>query len=209
MNKKILNLKFTEDQIDALREFMNVSIGAATASLANLLDAFGTMHIPEIEICNSSELAGKIESTIDLKSMYYTTKQLFTGKFGGECMFVISEDSAKNLGRHLYNVTIPSGDEIKDAVMELSNILTSTIVSRLTQELNVQVQFFVPSSQFIDANSIIHDEDVVEYSKIIIISTILDFQDQQIKGNIYILTKDEAIESLKILIDKKIEEIYG
>ena len=59
-----MNLEFNEDQVDALREFMNVSIGAATANLANLLDAFGTMHIPKIEICNSHELASKIESTI-------------------------------------------------------------------------------------------------------------------------------------------------
>jgi chemotaxis protein CheC len=206
---EVLNLEFNEDQIDALREFMNVSIGAATANLANLLDAFGTMHIPKIEICNSSELSQKIESTIDLESMYYATKQLFTGKFGGECMFIISEESARNLGRHLYKATTPSRDDISDAVIELTNILTSTIVSRLTQELDTQVQFFVPSSQFIDAHSIVNSEDVADYSKIIIISTILDFKDQKINGNIYILTKDEAIKSLKILIDKKIEEIYG
>jgi chemotaxis protein CheC len=206
---EVLNLEFNEDQIDALREFMNVSIGAATANLANLLDAFGTMHIPKIEICNSSELSQKIESTIDIGSMYYATKQLFTGKFGGECMFIISEESARNLGRHLYNATTPSRDDISDAVIELTNILTSTIVSRLTQELDTQVQFFVPSSQFIDAHSIVNSEDVADYSKIIIISTILDFKDQKINGNIYILTKDEAIKSLKILIDKKIEEIYG
>ncbi len=206
---EVLNLEFNEDQIDALREFMNVSIGAATANLANLLDAFGTMHIPKIEICNSSELSQKIESTIDIGSMYYATKQLFTGKFGGECMFIISEESARNLGRHLYNATTPSRDDISDAVIELTNILTSTIVSRLTQELDTQVQFFVPSSQFIDVHSIVNSEDVADYSKIIIISTILDFKDQKINGNIYILTKDEAIKSLKILIDKKIEEIYG
>jgi len=206
---EVLNLEFNEDQIDALREFMNVSIGAATASLANLLDAFGTMHIPKIEICDSSELSQKIESTINLESMYYATKQLFTGKFGGECMFIISEESARNLGRHLYKATTPSRDDISDAVIELTNILTSTIVSRLTQELDTQVQFFVPSSQFIDAHSIVNSEDVADYSKIIIISTILDFKDQKINGNIYILTKDEAIKSLKVLIDKKIEEIYG
>ncbi|MBS4068664.1 chemotaxis protein CheC [Sulfurimonas sp.] len=204
-----MNLEFNEDQIDALREFMNVSIGAATASLANLLDAFGTMHIPKIEICDSSELSQKIESTINLESMYYATKQLFTGKFGGECMFIISEESARNLGKHLYKATTPSRDDISDAVIELTNILTSTIVSRLTQELDTQVQFFVPSSQFIDAHSIVNSEDVADYSKIIIISTILDFKDQKINGNIYILTKDEAIKSLKVLIDKKIEEIYG
>lgn len=204
-----MKLDFNEDQIDALRELVNVSIGAATASLANLLSAFATMHIPKIEICDSSELEHKIESTIDMSSKYFATKQLFTGEFGGECMFVISEESAFNLGRHLYEATLPSGDDINDAVIELTNILTSTIVSRLTKELGTQVQFFVPSSQFIKADSIVHKEDIADYSKIIIISTILDFQDQQVNGNIYILTKDKAIESLKMLIDKKIEEIYG
>lgn len=204
-----MQIEFNEDQIDALKEFMNVSIGAATANLAELLDAFATMHIPKIEICESSELLSRVNKEINFDSMYYVTKQLFTGKFGGECMFLMSEASAENLGGHLYDIATPSKDDINDAVIELTNILTSTIVSRLTQELNAQVQFFVPSSQFVDAKYIINTDDISNYSKIIIISTILEFKDQQIEGSIYILTKDEAIESLKALIDKKIEEIYG
>ena len=46
-------------------------------------------------------------------------------------------------------------------------------------------------------------------SQIIIISTVLDFKDQKIDGHIYILTKDEAVESLKALIDSKLDELYG
>lgn len=204
-----MNIEFNEDQIDALKEFMNVSIGAATANLADLLDAFATMHIPKIDVCSSSELIPRIKSEIDFRSMYYVTKQLFTGKFGGECMFIMSEASAQNLGEHLYDIEMPSKDDVNDAVIELTNIITSTIVSRLTQELGTQVQFFVPSSQFVNANAIIDANDVNNYSKIIIISTIIEFQDQKIEGSIYILTKDAAIESLKKLIDQKIEEIYG
>ena len=188
---------------------MNVSIGAATANLADLLHAFATMHIPEIDICNSNELMSRVKSTIDSASMYYVIKQLFTGKFGGECMFVMSNYSAENLGKHLYDIKTPSEDDINDAVIELTNILSSTIISKLTQELDTQVQFFAPSSQFVDAASIINSDDLNHYSKIIIISTILEFEDQKIIGSVYILTKDEAIESLKILINKKIEEIYG
>ncbi len=204
-----MNIEFNEDQIDALKEFMNVSIGAATANLADLLHAFATMHIPEIDICNSNELMSRVKSTIDSASMYYVTKQLFTGKFGGECMFVMSKDSAENLGEHLYDIKTPSEDDITDAVIELTNILSSTIISKLTQELDTQVQFFAPSSQFVDAASIINSDDLNHYSKIIIISTILEFEDQKIVGGVYILTKDEAIESLQMLINKKIEEIYG
>lgn len=202
------NINFNEDQLDALKEFMNVSLGAATANVASLLDAFATMHVPTIEICNSNELIQKINKKIDMSSKYYVMKQLFTGKFGGECMFVMNEKSANNLGNYLYNTSNPSQDDINDAVIELTNILSSTIISRLTQELGTQVQFFVPSSQILDAQNIIKYEDIKQYSQIIIISTVLDFKDQKIDGYIYILTKDEAVESLKVLIDSKLEELY-
>lgn len=204
-----MDTSFNEDQIDALKEFINISLGAATSNIAELLNAFSTMHIPKISICNNDELVAIVESEIDKASMYYVSKQLFTGEFGGECLFVIRDKEANNLGNHLYDVLNPSQDDITDAVMELTNILTSTIISRLTEEFNTEVQFFVPSSQFQNANNIIKNEDINYYSKIIIVSTILDFKDQKINGDIYILTKDESILSLKKLIDKKLKELYS
>ena len=204
-----MNDLFNEEQVDALREFMNVGLGAATSNIAELLDAFATIHVPEIIVCDSDRLTQILKSKLDNKSKYYIIKQLFTGKFGGECMFVMNEESANKLGDHLYDVKNPSHDDINDAVIELTNILASTIVSRLTLELGTDVQFFVPSSLFLDAEEIINYEDIKHYSKIIIISTVLDFQDQQINGYIYILTKDESILSLKELIDNKLEELYS
>lgn len=203
------HIELNADQIDALKEFMNISIGAATANVASLLNAFATMHIPRIAICNSDELIPTIESDVDVQSKYYVMKQLFAGKFGGECMFVMKASSANNLGNYLYDVTNPSDDDINDAVIELTNILSSTLISRLTQELGVQVQFFAPSLQIVDSSNIVHSEDIKQYSKIIIISTVLEFKDQNIDGNIYILTKDEAVVSLVELVDKRLEELYS
>ncbi|EDZ63158.1 inhibitor of MCP methylation, CheC-like protein [Sulfurimonas gotlandica GD1] len=203
------NIIFNEDQTDALKEFMNIAIGQATSHVAELLDAFGTMHIPKISIQDMSELNQVVIDNIDKDSNYYVMKQLFAGKFGGECVFIISEDSASNLGAHLYDIEEPLKDDITDAVMELTNIVTSSIVSRLTEELNVQVQFFAPTSNFVNASNIIDDDEVTSYSKIIVVSTELEFKDYNICANIFILTKDEAIISLRDLIDKKIEELYS
>ena len=205
----VKDMNFNEDQLDALKEFMNVALGAATSNVAELLEAFATMHVPSIVVCNSTELAEIIENEVNCLSKYYVMKQLFTGKFGGECMFVMEDISANNLGKYLYKISNPSQDDINDAVIELTNILSSTIISRLTEELGTQVQFFVPSSQYVDAKDIIKDEDIQDYSKIIIISTELDFQDQKIDGYIYILTKDDAVIKLKELIDDKLEELYS
>lgn len=204
------NISFNEEQIDALREFMNISLGQATSNIAELLEAFGTMHIPKISIRDTHELKDVINENIDMSNLnFYVMKQLFAGKFGGECIFIISEDSAANLGNHLYDVEKATNEDINDAVMELTNIIASSIISRLTEELDVEVQFFAPSSSFVQASAICNNKYMLQYSKIIVVSTELEFKDQNISGSIFILTKDEAINSLKDLIDKKLEELYS
>lgn len=200
---------FTDDHLDMLRELMNIAMGNATASIADLLEAFGKMHIPQILISDMEGLAGYIQQTISDSQRNYVTKQLFGGMFSGEFLFVISEESALHLGHHLYDVDNPSDGDILDAVIELTNILSATIISRLTEELNTKVQFFVPSTELIEGNALISQEDIMNYHRIIIISTQMEFEHQNISGQIFILTKDGMIESLKALIDRKLEELYA
>lgn len=200
---------FTDDHLDMLRELMNIAMGNATASIADLLEAFGKMHIPQILISDMEGLSSYIQETISDNQRNFVTKQLFGGMFSGEFLFVISEESALHLGHHLYDVEKPSDGDILDAVIELTNILSATIISRLTEELNTKVQFFVPSTELINGNALISQEDIMNYHRIIIISTQMEFEHQNINGQIFILTKDGMIESLKALIDRKLEELYA
>ncbi len=202
-------VEFSTDHLDVLREFMNIAAGNATASIADLLQAFGTMHIPQVVISDVKGLKKYLDETIPDQSSYYVTKQLFGGPLGGEFIFVLTEESAQNLGNHLYDVDAPTQADIYDAVIELTNILSATMISRLTEELNVKVQFFVPSTQLIKGNNLLYLEGIEEYSQIIIISTQMEFQHQKVNGHIFILTKDAMIQSLKDLIDQKLEELYA
>lgn len=209
MKAVLEQIQFSGDHLDVLKELMNIAMGNATASIADLLQAFGKMHIPEITISDMGGLDSYIQNSIPGSQRNYVTKQLFGGVFSGEFLFVISEASALNLGHHLYDVEEPSAGDIFDAVIELTNILSATIISRLTEELNTKVQFFVPSTEVIDGNAIISPEDLLNYHRIIIISTRMEFEHQNISGHILILTKDEMIGSLKALIDRKLEELYS
>lgn len=203
------NEGFSEDHLDVLRELMNIAMGNATASIADLLDAFGKMHIPEIVVSDMQGLDEYIKRTIKPDCQCYATKQLFSGIFSGEFLFLIPKESAHNLGNHLYNIESLSEGDILDAVIELTNILSATMISRLTEELNTKVQFFVPTTQLVNTGELISPDDLINYHKIIIISTVMEFEEQQISGHIFILTKDSMIDNLKSLIDKKIEELFG
>jgi len=201
--------EFSADHLDVLKELMNIAMGNATASIADLLQAFGTMHIPYISVSDMNGLKTFIEETIPANQHYYVTKQLFGGMFGGEFIFVMTDESAANLGNYLYDISNPEEADILDAVIELTNILSATIISRLTEELNTKVQFFVPSTEMVKDNNLIGLSETLEYHKIIIVSTQMVFQNQNISGYIFILTKGEMIEKLRHLIDKKLEELYS
>lgn len=201
--------EFSSDHLDVLKELMNIAMGNATASIADLLQAFGTMHIPHISISDMDGLKKYIEEVLPSDQHSYVTKQLFGGVFGGEFVFVMTNESAANLGHYLYDVEVPSDADILDAVIELTNILSSTIISRLTEELNTKVQFFPPSTEMISGNNLISQEETLNYHRIIIVSTVMEFQSHKISGQIFILTKDGMIQRLQELIDRKLEELYA
>lgn len=201
--------EFSSDHLDVLKELMNIAMGNATASIADLLQAFGTMHIPHISISDMDGLKRYIEEAVPSDQHSYVTKQLFGGVFGGEFVFVMTNESAANLGHYLYDVDVPSDSDILDAVIELTNILSSTIISRLTEELNTKVQFFPPSTEMMSGNSLISQEETLNYHRIIIVSTVMEFQSHKISGQIFILTKDGMIQRLQELIDQKLEELYA
>lgn len=201
--------EFSNDHLDVLKELMNIAMGNATASIADLLQAFGTMHIPRLAITDMDGLKNYIDEALGSDERYYVTKQLFGGIIGGEFIFIMTDKSAANLGNYLYDVSQPNDADIMDAVIELTNILSSTIISRLTEELHTKVQFFVPSTEIIAGNHLIGDEETLNYHKIIIVSTVMEFQSHQISGQIFILVRDETIFSLRELIDQKLEELYS
>ena len=49
-------ITLTEDEKDVLQELMNVAYGTATAVVADMLDAFASLSIPNIKIMKTSEL---------------------------------------------------------------------------------------------------------------------------------------------------------
>ncbi len=192
----------TEDEQDVLQELINVAYGNATAVVAEMLDAFATLSIPKINIMPTKQL---LEEFYHKKnSSYFFSTQAFIGDFSGETAFFLDEDSALNLAKHL---ELESDEDIDDAILELTNILTSSLTTRLAEEMDTQVSFALPSISKIPLNEIDKIKTFQQYSQVIVIETELNFEDQKINGEIFILTKDGSIEWLKQQLNKILEAL--
>ena len=192
----------TEDEQDVLQELINVAYGNATAVVAEMLDAFATLSIPKINIMKTEELLEEFYHKKD--SSYFFSTQAFIGDFSGETAFFLDEESALNLAKHL---ELESEEDVDDAILELTNILTSSLTTRLVEEMDTQVSFALPSISKILLNEIDKVKTFQQYSQVIVIETELNFQDQKINGEIFILTKDGSIEWLKQQLNKILEAL--
>ena len=182
----------TEDERDVLQELMNVAYGSATAVIADMLEAFASLSIPNIKVMPTNELLQTFES---MKSTsYFFSTQAFSGEFNGESAFFINEESAQNLAHHL---ELETKEDLDDAILELTNVLTSSLTTKLAQELDTEVSFSLPSISKVPLQDIKDVETFQNYSQVIVIDTDLNFEDQQIHGKIFILTKDASIQWLK------------
>ena len=86
-------LTLTEDEADVLQELMNVAYGDATAVVAEMLDAFASLSIPNIKIMKTETLVKELQ---DLRGeSYFFSTQAFNGEFSGESAFFIDNESAK------------------------------------------------------------------------------------------------------------------
>ena len=143
------NLILNEDEKDFLREFMNVAYGSATATVAEMLDAYATLSIPKIDVKTNEELKKHLQGYEE--DSYFFSTQPFLGEFSGEIAFFINSESSKNLAKHL---ELEDEDEIADAIMELTNVMSSTLVSKLCEQMESEVTFSHPSIQKLNLSAL-------------------------------------------------------
>ncbi|MFK2823508.1 chemotaxis protein CheC [Arcobacter sp. YIC-80] len=201
------DISLNEDQKDCLQELMNIAYGSASSAIADIIDAFATLAIPNINIINVSELKTYLNKQLNDEEHFVST-QLINGDFCGENLFIIDRQSALNLSEEfdLIDNEDLKDEEISDIILEITNILSSTTISSLVKEMDSYVSFSPPSIRIIKNASQLEDNLIEQYQKVIIISTELNFSEQNIYGHLLMLATDESIIHIKQTIDKILDE---
>lgn len=196
------DITLSEDEKDVLQELMNVAYGNATAVVADMLEAFATLSIPKIQVMRTSKLIEQFQHKKN--TSYFFSSQAFMGQFSGETAFFIDEKSANNVAQHL---ELESMEDLDDAILELTNVLTSSLTSKLAMEMDTEVTFAPPGITKIPLRQLQEVNTFKHYSQVIVIETELNFKDQKINGDIFILTKDGSIQWLKKQLNTILETL--
>ena len=201
------NITLSEDEKDCLQELMNVAYGSATAAITEILDAFAKLSIPKIQIINASELKTYLSNELNLEVEHLVSLQQINGTLCGENMFVIDKQSAKNIA---YKFGLEedevNDEEIADVVLEITNILSSSTISKLAEDIDTNVSFSAPTIKTLTSIDQLKNIFISKYEKVIIISTQLKFEDLDINAELFIFTTDNSILYIKEKLKKILDE---
>ncbi len=194
MNNQII---LTDDEKDCLQELMNISYGAATAAISKIINKFATLSIPAIKIISAEDLSKQLLLKLKDNKTFFISNQLINGNLSGQNLFIIDSQSAKNLATEFgLEEEEHNQEDIEDIVLEITNILSSTASSKLAALLNTRIGFSAPTIKYVNSKKDFDCEYEYNYESIIVISTNLQFENQNINAELVFMKHKESFEYL-------------
>ena len=134
-------LPLDEDQRDALQELLNISMGQAANSLAQLIETKIDISIPKISTVTPNELYSLLFETTD--SFY--TRQSFLGDIHGEVMSVLSQSGFAEVAKLMDYDEPLDKEDVQEIILELCNILAGACLSGLSDQLELTTNLNMPT----------------------------------------------------------------
>ncbi len=199
---------FTELEMDALREIMNMGFGQAAASLSEIINLYVVLSVPKIALISSQNTAGFIIQEQQDPAALSMVEQFFFGKFSGATVMVVPEEEGKKL-LSLFDDSLDQsllGDELdslqRDSILEIGNIIIGACVGKIAEMLGDVVRYDPPRF----SSGLPRD---LSYGAVsgdgkrglaLVFKTVFQFERQAVTGYLFIVTSEESIRWIKAAI---------
>ena len=193
---------FSEEEKEILQEIMNIAFGNATADLAEVIDIFVVLSVPNIRVIKIGELSEYLRTNIEDSSETTIVDQKFQGDVSGSGFLVFPTGAKSNLISLLED---EAGDASpnsagskpimeKEFITEIGNILIGACVGKMTELLNTFVTYSPPTIMQGDSTEYkFMIENLDPEQSAIAMKTVFEFKQKNIEGFLLILTDQTSI----------------
>ena len=133
-------MNFSDDDIDALSEIVNVGVGRAAGSLSQLIGSRIDLCVPEIKLVDRDKIGSHAESGMSVI-------QGFDGAISGNALLIFPNASGRKLAALLVGTDeadqLPEF-EISGILSEVGNIVLNGVLGSLANAVKVELDYKVP-----------------------------------------------------------------
>lgn len=194
--------QLTEEQIDALRELINIGVGRAASLLNEMVDSCILLKIPFIQVLNAIDLQQQLEERFNGNSLAAVGLG-FTGSFSGNAQLLFPTESASTLVAVLTGEELdsPDLDAVKIGTLsEIGNIVINGVMGSISNVLRQRMDYTIP----------IYLEDTIENlllsatvsnSTVILAQASFTIEQLEIIGDIILIFEVAAFDALLNALD--------
>ncbi|NJD57091.1 MAG: chemotaxis protein CheC [Nitrospirae bacterium] len=197
----------TEEQIDALKELINIGVGRASGVLSSMIECKISLQVPHIKVLTLSELNDEVERIGH--GRLAAVKLGFKGSFAGTAALVFPPDSAAKLVSLLVReeTDTPDLDSVRVGTLnEVGNIVINGVMGSVANVLKQHIDYSLPT----------YVEDSLEHMlaagvagneiMILLAHTRFAVEEYMIEGNIVLLFESKSFGSLILAIDRDLRQ---
>jgi chemotaxis protein CheC len=192
-----MSVKYSERDIDAVREILNIGIGRAAGMLNKITKSHITLTVPDVEIISPKEFRER-KNTGDGDSLA-TVKLEFKGEFSGTTAVLFPPDSAANLVMAITGeeAGTPELDSIRiETLKEVGNIIINGVMGSVGNIIKSPLNYEIPAYNEESIINLVTESKIVEEDGIILAMTKFRVADLNVEGTIVMVLETGSMNKL-------------
>ncbi|PHS18305.1 MAG: hypothetical protein COA86_09205 [Kangiella sp.] len=196
-------------QKDAIAEMLNIGMGAAAASLSEMVNQEVLLSVPYVEFMNQGTAFEQIKNTVG--ENFKAVKEEFDGAFGGDAFLFFSDSHSKELVKILIDKdSLPEDlyEEMeKEVLTEIGNIVLNACLGSLADIFGKELELKIPEFMQGDFETVVSSDKIPVNANDVVLLLNMQFslKEKDVSGFISLLM---AVDSAKALTNE-ITEAFG
>ncbi len=199
---------FSEDQLDALTEAVNIGVGRAAAALNSLVDRAIELRVPRVRVCCPTELSDLVES--EGGQLDTSVVQGFSGAMTGRALLAFPEASGVALAK-LVGDPDAEGDalefDLAGVLEEIGNIVLNGVLGSLANLFEDDFIYTVPELYSGPATDALLDkatESTATAPTCLLADARFDVADSEVSGSLLLAFNTEE---LSVLLERLLASV--
>ncbi|MFA5323597.1 MAG: hypothetical protein WC373_13075 [Smithella sp.] len=202
----------TVAETDLLQEIMNIAFGRAASDLAEYIDIFVILSVPQIQLLQAIDLPTYINRELKAYDTVSVVEQSFRGRFRGSAYLVFPSGSGRRMislfdGGAKFFDSEPTHETEKETFLEVGNILIGACIGKIAELLG-DVSTYSPPRVIVEKSNLglLADNLFDPDSLAIVLKTVFEFNEKNVSGYLFIVTKQDSFGWLKNALHKYLEQ---
>lgn len=200
----------TEEQLDALQEFINIGVGRAAGMLNEMVESPIQLNVPVLSVFDGDTLKQEIVRRFNNHCLS-VVRLTFSGSFSGSAELVFPTESASTLVSLLTGEErdSPDLDAVKVGTLtEVGNIVINGVLGSLSNLLNRQMKYRLPvyledTIEHLLSSNYSFDTDTV----FLLAQTKFEIKQLEIIGEIILIFEMRSFDELLSCLDQELSLI--